>query len=57
MIASQTLKDIYLDFTNNYLTYEGYARANGLTPEQATTLIKLARQVYLADDLKAFYAL
>lgn len=35
----------YLDWRNNYLTYEGYAERNGLTVEEAEQFINLARAV------------
>jgi hypothetical protein len=41
-----TLIDIYLDFWNNYLTYERYAECNGLRTDEAEKLISLARNVY-----------
>ena len=40
------LIDIYLDYYNNYLTYERYAECNGLHVTEAQILINLARAVY-----------
>lgn len=36
----------YLDYWNNYLTVEKYADHNGLSVDQASALINLARQVF-----------
>lgn len=33
------------DFQNDYLTYQGYAEANGLFVEDAAALIELAQRV------------
>lgn len=41
-----TLIDIYLDYTNNYLTVSKYAEHNGLTNEQASDLLALAINVF-----------
>ncbi|MGZ8887990.1 MAG: hypothetical protein ACXW1D_00360 [Halobacteriota archaeon] len=41
----QILINAYLDYLNNYLSIETYAEHNGLTSEQAYSLIVLARQV------------
>jgi len=35
----------YLDYINDYLTIDAYAKDNGLSREQAETLITLARDV------------
>jgi len=40
------LLNIYLDYLNNYLSYERYAECNGLYISEAKTLITLAREVY-----------
>ena len=40
------LIDIYLDYYNNYLTYERYAECNGLHVTEAQIWINLARAVY-----------
>jgi hypothetical protein len=47
------LIDIYLDYWNNYLTYERYAECNGLHLSEAQTLINLAREVYIANHPEA----
>ena len=39
------LVDVWLDFTNNYLTIGRYAEHNGLTEYEANNLIKLAALV------------
>jgi hypothetical protein len=36
----------YLDYLNNYLTVEKFAEHNGLTVDQATTFIALAKDVW-----------
>ncbi len=40
------LIEAYLDFFNNYLSYEKYAEHNGLTGSQAVELLSLAKAVY-----------
>lgn len=40
------LINAYLDYWNNYLTVAKYAEHNGLTENEAKTLIDLARQVF-----------
>jgi hypothetical protein len=45
-IMREILISAYLDYVNNYLTVEKYAEHNGLTTEQGTILINLAREVY-----------
>ena len=46
LIMRDKLVNIYLDYLNNYLTYERYAECNGLYISEAKTLITLAREVY-----------
>jgi hypothetical protein len=41
--ARDYLTEIYLDWVNNYLTIEKFAEHNGLTDEQAITLLHLAK--------------
>ncbi len=40
------LQDFYLDWVNNYLTYEKMAEHYNLTPDQVFILIELGRQVH-----------
>lgn len=40
------LKEIYLEYVNDYLSPDKYADHNGLTPKQANLLINIARDVY-----------
>jgi hypothetical protein len=49
MIMRDTLIAVYLDWFNNYLTIERYAEHNGLYPDQAESLIKLAKDVYQSE--------
>lgn len=42
----QILINAYLDYVNNYLTFAKYGEHNGLTEEQATRFLVLAREVY-----------
>lgn len=42
----QTLIGYYLDYVNNYLTVDVFAEHNGLTPEQALTVIQLGKQLH-----------
>ena len=38
--------DIYLDYLNNFLSYEGYASHYNLPDELAMSLIRHARSIY-----------
>jgi hypothetical protein len=40
------LRDIYLDYVNNFLSIEGYASYYNLSIELATHLINHARDIY-----------
>jgi len=51
--ARDKLIAIYVEYRNYYLTPEGYADVNGLTREQARTLIDLAREVATTDHPEA----
>ena len=42
----EVLIDVYLDWRNNYLTYEKYAEHNGLTVNEADRLIQLGREAW-----------
>ena len=47
--ARDYLTAIYMDWFNNYLTAETFAEHNGITTDQAYTLIELARSVATSD--------
>jgi len=49
MEYSLNLKDIYLDWVNNYISVTKFAYDNNLTLVQAKTLIELSREVYEVD--------
>ena len=49
MDYSLTLKDIYIDWVNNYISVTKFAYDNNLTLVQAKTLIELSREVYEMD--------
>ena len=49
MEHSLQLKDIYLDWVNNYISVTKFAYDNNLTLVQAKTLIELSREVYDMD--------
>ena len=40
------LREIYMDFVNNYFSVAAYADNNGLTVKQAEMLIKLGRECH-----------
>lgn len=42
----EQLRNIYLDYLNNYLTVEVFAEKNGLWVDEATDLIKLCKRVF-----------
>jgi hypothetical protein len=46
MNMRETLKGLYVEWRNNYLTVAKFAEHNGLTTEQGEKLIDLARDVY-----------
>ena len=46
MEYSLKLKDIYLDWVNNYISVTKFAYDNNLTLVQAKKLIELSREVY-----------
>jgi hypothetical protein len=48
-----TLINIYLDWRNNYLTYEKYAEHHGLTIPEACKLIRLGQEAFHHDHPEA----
>lgn len=42
----RTLIDIYIDYVNNYITYLGYAEANGIDYEDAKILIEMGKKYH-----------
>lgn len=44
--ARDYLCKIYLDWRNNYLTIDRFAEHNGLTVNEAQSLINLSREVF-----------
>jgi hypothetical protein len=46
MEYSLKLKDIYLDWVNNYISVTKFAYDNNLTLVQAKKLIELSREIY-----------
>ena len=51
--ARDWLVALYLDWRNNYLTVAKFAEHNGLTEDEAETLIDLARLVFSHDSPEA----
>ena len=49
MDFSFRLKNIYIDWVNNYISVTKFAYDNNLTLVQAKTLIELSREVYDMD--------
>lgn len=45
-MAYDKLLEMYLDWVNNYLTLSVYAEKNGLTLEEADTLLDLCKAIY-----------
>ena len=43
------LIEYYLDYVNNYLTFEKFAEHNGLTEKQATLFIQLGKDVFNSE--------
>ena len=41
-----TLADLYLDWVNNFLTYEAFSEYYGLDEEDAKQLLKLAKKCH-----------
>jgi hypothetical protein len=46
MVGQQVLADLYLDYSNNYISVEAFARAHHLQVEHAEKLIELGREVH-----------
>ena len=46
MKVKQALIDQYIDFFNNYLTIAKYAEDNGMSVQQAQTVISLGKQLH-----------
>ena len=44
--ARTYLKNVWLDWFNNYITVEKFAEHNGITTEQARLLLAIAGKVY-----------
>ena len=51
MNVLDTVQAFYLDYVNDYLTVAAIANDNGLTVEQAQTLIDTGREVHEARTL------
>lgn len=51
--ARTYLVDLWLDYVNNYLTISVFAEHNGLTIEQAGSLLALANSVYISKHPEA----
>ena len=47
--ARSYLCDIYMDWRNNYFTFEKFAEHNGITVLQAQNLIQVAQQVFNSE--------
>ena len=45
----EVLINMYLDYLNNYISINRFAEDNGLTADQAKSLVILAREVYNSD--------
>jgi hypothetical protein len=43
---NKTLRELYLDYVNNYLTVAKFAEHNGITVSQASTLIFIGRDLH-----------
>lgn len=43
------LKQKFRDYLNNYLTVEKFAESNGISPDQAITLLNMGRELHDAD--------
>ena len=44
--ARTLLNNIYLDYVNNYLTVDVFAKHNGLTAMQACRLLDLGKEIH-----------
>ena len=53
MTARQYLTTHYLDYRNNYLTVAVFAEHNGLTEQQATNLLAIAKDVFYSNHPQA----
>jgi len=50
MNYEKELKETYLDWFNNYLTVEGYAKAYNIDVKMAKNLILKGRELYYRDN-------
>ena len=45
----QVLKDLYLDYSNNYITTQYFADAYNISKDQAISLIEVGKQIHNED--------
>ncbi len=49
----QILIDLYLDYRNNYISYEVMAEHHGITPNEMKVLLGVARSVFESEHPEA----
>ena len=53
MTANQYLRELYLDYVNNYLTVERFAEDHEVLPAEMTELLRLGKDMH-EDYVKIF---
>ena len=46
MTLKQTLREYFLDYINNYITIENFAKDRGISKDDAKTIIRLGKKYH-----------
>ena len=55
---NKTLRDIFLDWTNNYLSLKGFASSNEMTVREAKSILEVGKSLhekYVEEVVKELY--
>lgn len=56
--VNKTLRDIFLDWTNNYLSLKGFASSNEMTVGEAKSILEVGKSLhekYVEEVVKELY--
>ena len=56
--VNKTLRDIFLDWTNNYLSLKGFASSNEMTVREAKSILEVGKSLhekYVEEVVKELY--
>ena len=56
--VNKTLRDIFLDWTNNYLSLKGFASSNQMTVGEAKSILEVGKSLhekYVEEVVKELY--